>query len=100
MKNELESNREEARVLENDVELQNQSLHVAVEVPDQVLQGFQSEIEELESGIKAILQDETEDAFNQLIISTEEKTRNIIEMKNSLFDIMFTKKSIRRMRIV
>jgi len=100
MKNELASMREEARVLENDVELLNQSLHVVVEVPDQVLQGFQSEIEELESGIKAILLDETEDAFNQLIISTEEKIRNLVEMKNSLFDIMFTKKSIRRMRIV
>jgi len=95
MKKEIESMREEARVLEKDVELLNQSLHVVVEVPDQVLQGFQLEIEELDSGIKASLQDETEDAFNQLIISTEEKIRNLIDLKNNLFDILFMKKSIR-----
>jgi len=96
MKNELELIREEARVIEKDVELLNQSLHVVVEVPDLVLQGFRLEIEELESGIKAILQDETEDAFNKLIISTEEKTRNLVELKNNLCDIMFMKKSIQR----
>ena len=97
MKNELNILREEERVLARDVELWNQNLQVVVEVPDQVQQGIQSEIEELKSAIKASLQDETEDAFNQLIISTEEKISNLFELRNSLFDIMFMKKSIQRM---
>ena len=97
MKNELNILREEERVLAIDVELWNQSLHVVVEVPDQVQQGIQSEIEELEREIKASLQDETEDAFNRLIISTEEKISDLFELKNSLFDIMFMKKSFQRM---
>jgi len=97
MKNELNILLEEERVLARDVELWNQSLHVVVEVPDQVQQGIQSEIEELESEIKASLRDGTEDAFNQLIISTEEKISDLFELRNSLFDIMFMKKSIRKM---
>jgi len=97
MKNELNILQEKERVLARDVELWNQSLQVVVEVPDQVQQGIQSEIEELEGAIKTSLQDGTEDAFNQLIISTEEKISNLFELRNSLFDIMFMKKSIQRM---
>ena len=93
MKNELNILREEERVLTRDVELWNQSLQVVVEVPEQVRQGIQSEIEELESEIKASLRDKTEDEFNQLIISTEEKIINLFELKNSLFDIMFIKRA-------
>ena len=96
MKNELNILRE--RVLARDIELLHQSLHVVVEVPDQVLQRHQSEIEELEKEIRGSLQDETEDGFNQLIISTEEKIRNLFELKNYLLDIVFMKKSIRKMR--
>jgi len=54
------------------------------------------EIEELESGIKASLQDETEDVFNQVIISTEEKINHLVELKNILFDTMIVKKNIQR----
>ena len=98
MKNEMELMRKEASVFEKEVELLNQSLQVVVQVPEQVLQGFQFEIEELESGVKASLQDKNEDIFNQLLtISTEKKIRNIAELKNILFDIIFMKKSIQRM---
>jgi len=68
MKNEWKSLREEERVL-------------------------QLEIEELEEKPKAPLQGETQDAFNQLTISTEEKIRNLFELKNKLLDIMFLKRS-------
>jgi len=98
MKNELTILRERERVLARDVELLHQSVHVVVEVPDQVLQRHQSEIEKLEKEIRESLQDETEDGFNQLIISTEEKIRNLFELKNNLLDIVFMKKSIRKMR--
>jgi len=96
MKIELNILQENQRILSRDVELMNQNLHVVVAVPEQVIQGLQSDIEELESGIKTFLQDETEDAFNQLIISTEKKISHLFELKNSLFDVMFMKKSIRR----
>ena len=62
------------------------------------VQRHQSEIEELEREIRESLQDETEDGFNQLIISTEEKIRNLFELKNNLLDIVFMKKGIRKMR--
>ncbi len=39
----------------------------------------------------ASLRDETEDVFNQLVISAEEKIRNLFALKNNLFDIMFTR---------
>jgi len=97
MKNELNILREKEKILGRDVELMSQSLHVVVEVPDQVLQHHQSEIGELGREIKTYLQDETEDGFNQLIISTEEKIRNLFELKNNLLDIVFMKKSIRKM---
>jgi len=93
MKNELNILREKERTLVRDVELKSQSLQVFEKVPDQVVQGLQSKIEELETS----LQDETEDEFNQLIISTEEKIRNLFTLKINLLDIMFVKKSIRRM---
>jgi len=98
MENELNILRERERILARDVELLYQSLHVVVEVPDQVLQRHQSEIEEVEREIRKSLQEETEDGFNQLIISTEEKIRNLFELKNNLLDIMFMKKSIQKMR--
>ena len=97
MKKELNILQEKERILARDVELMNQSLHVVVEVPDQVQQGIQSEIGELEREIKTTLQDETEDALNQLIISTEKNISNLFELKNSLFDIIFMKKSFRKM---
>ncbi len=97
MKKELNILQEKERILARDVELMNQSLHVVVEVPDQVQQGIQSEIEVLEREIKTVLQDETEDALNQLIISTEKNISNLFELKNSLFDIIFMKKSFRKM---
>ena len=92
MKNDLNILREREKVLVRNVELMNQSLLVVVEVPEQVVQGLQSEMEELESGIKTSLLDETEDSFNQLIISVEEKINCLFELKNSLLDIMFMKK--------
>jgi len=92
MKNELDILREKETILARDVELMNQSLLVVVEVPEQVVQGLQSEMEELESGIKASLQSETEDVFNQLIISAEGKISCLFELKNSLLEIMFMKK--------
>jgi len=98
MKNDLNILREREKVLVRNVELMNQSLHVVVEVPDQLLRRRQSEIEELEREIRTSLQEETEDAFNQLIVSTEEKIRNLFELKNNLLDIMFMKKSIRKIR--
>ena len=97
MKIKLKLLREEERILAKDVHLLSQSLKVVVKIPDQVLQGLQLEIEELDKKIKGSLQGETEDVFNQLIISTEEKIRNLFELKNKLLDVMFLKKSIRRM---
>jgi len=96
MKKELELLREEERVLTRDVELWNQRLKVVVKIPEHVVQGIQLEIDELQKGIGTSLQDETEDVFNQRIISMEEKIRNLFELKNNLLDIMFLKKSIRR----
>jgi len=97
MKNKLKFLREEERILVRDVDLLNQSLKVVVKIQDQVLQGLQLEIEELEEKTKANFQGQDEDAFNQLIISTEEKIRNLFELKNNLLDIVFLKKSIRKM---
>jgi len=88
--------REEERIFNRDVELLNQSLKVVVKIPDHVLQGKQLEIEQFEKEIEKSLQDEMEDVFNQRIISIEEKIRNLFEFKNNLLDIMFYKKSIRR----
>jgi len=96
MKIKLKLPREEERILAKDVHLLSQSLKVVVKIPDQVLQGLQLEIEELEKKIKGSIQGETEDVFNQLIISTEEKIRNLFELKKKLLDVMFLKKSIRR----
>jgi len=93
MKNELNILQEKERTLVRDVELMSQSLQVFEKVPDQVVQGLQSEIEELATGIETFLQDETEDAFNQLIISTEEKIINLFTFKNNLLDIMFVKRA-------
>jgi len=92
MKNKLDILREKERALAQVVELTSQSLRVVEEVPEQVVQGLQSELKELESGIKTSLLDETEDSFNQLIISTEENISRLIELKNSLLCIMFMKK--------
>jgi len=99
MKNEINILREKERILvrqKRDLELMSQSLQVVEKVPDQVVQGLQSEIEELCTGIRISFQDETEDELNQLIILTEEKTRNPFTLKNNLLDIMFVKTSIRR----
>jgi len=96
MKNELNILREKEIIIVRDLELLCQSLQVVEKVPDQVVQGLQSEIEELGKGIRISFQDETEDEFNQLIISTEEKIRNLFTLKNNLLDIMFVKTSIRR----
>ena len=93
LKNEWKSLREEERVLARGLDLMNQSLKVVVKIPDQVLQGLQLEKEEIEEKPKAPLQGETQDAFNQLTISTEEKIRNLFELKNKLLDIMFLKRS-------
>jgi len=97
MKNKLKFLREEERILVRDVNLLNKSLKVVVKIPDQVLQGLQLEIEELEEKIKADFQGQDEDNFNQLIISTEEKLRNLFELRNKLLDIVFFKKSVRKM---
>jgi len=96
MKMKLKLLRGEERILVKDVHLLSQSLKVVVKIPDQVLQGLQLEIDELDKKLKGSLQGENEDVFNQLIISTEEKIRNLFELKNKLMDVMFFKKSIRR----
>ena len=96
MKNKLEILREEERILSRDEELMKQRLKVVVKIPDHVLQGLQLEITQLEKEIEKSLQDEMEDVFNQRIISLEEKIRNLFELKNNLLEIMFFKKSIRR----
>jgi len=96
MKNELAFLREEEKILNRDVELLNQSLKVVVKIPDHVLQGMQLEIGQLEKEIDKFLQDDVEDVFNQRIISMEEKIRNLFELKNNLLEIVFYKKSIRR----
>ena len=96
MKNKLEILREEERILSRDVELMKQRLKVVVKIPDHVLHGLQLEIEQLEMEIEKSLRDEMEDVFNQRIISMEEKIRNLFELKNYLLEIMFLKKSIRR----
>jgi len=97
MKNKLKFLREEERILVRDVDLLNQSLKVVVKIPDQVLQGLQLEIEELEEKTKANFQGQDEDNFNQLIISTEDKIRNLFELRNKLLEILFFKKSTRKM---
>jgi len=96
IKNELVFLREEERVLTRDVDLLNQSLKVVVKIPDHVLQGMQLEIEQFEKEIEKSLRDETEDVFNRRISTIEEKIRNLFELKNNLLEIMFLKKSIRR----
>jgi len=96
MKNKLEILREEERILSRDVELMKQRLKVVVKIPDHVLQGLQFEITQLEKEIDKSLQGEMEDVFNQRIISLEDKIRNLFELKNNLLEIMFFKKSIRR----
>ncbi len=68
-----------------------------MKIPDQVLQGLQLEIEELEEKTKANFQGQDEDNFNQLIISTEDKIRNLFELRNKLLEILFFKKSTRKM---
>jgi len=97
MKSELEFLREEEGILAKKVELLCQSLNGVVnKVDEKVLQCLEWDIEELEREVRASLREETEDVFNQLVISTEEKIRNLFESKNDLLDIMFTRKSIIR----
>ena len=74
MKNELKFLREEEEALAKKVELLCQSLNGVVnKVEEKVLRCLEREIEELEREVRASLREETEDVFNQLVISTKEK---------------------------
>jgi len=100
MQNELEFLEREERILARDVGLLHKSLNdgIGPKVSDQKLQFLVLELEYIERKNQAYLEDKTEDVLNQLVISTEEKVRNLFVLKNNLFDIMFLRKgAIQRM---
>jgi len=85
MKNELKFLQEEERALSRDVELLHQSLNGVVnKVPDQMTEGLRLELEKVEEGIMASIREMTEDMLHMLIVSTEEKVRNFLNLKRSL----------------
>lgn len=86
IKNELEFLEREEKVLSSDVGLLYESLNaigVGHKLSEQKTQFLEMEIEEIER----------KDVFNQLVVSKEEKIRNLLTLKNDLFDIMFLRKS-------
>lgn len=88
LKNELEIRQEEERFLARDVELLHRSLNGVVnEVPDQMVQGLRLELEGVEKGIRACIEDTTEDLFNMLVISTEDKIRNLLKLKRIILSM-------------
>jgi len=85
MKNELKFLQEEERVLSRDVELLHQRLNGVVnKVPDEMIEGLRLELGKVEEGIVASIREMTEDMLYMLIISTEEKIRNLLNLKRSL----------------
>ena len=90
LKNELKILQEEERILARDVELLHQDLNgVVSEVPDHMIKPLQLELEEVEREIKASLQDRMEDLFNFLVISTEEKIRNLLQLKGIIYSMYY-----------
>jgi len=93
MQNELEFLEREERILARDVGLLYKCVDgIGPKVSEQKLQFLVLELEGIERKIQESLQDKTEDVLNQLVISTEEKVRNLFVLKNNLLDIMFLRK--------
>jgi len=90
LKNKLKILQEEERILARDVELLHQDLNgVVSEVPGHMMKPLQLELEEMEREIKASLQDRMEDLFNFLVISTEEKIRNLLQLKGIIYSMYY-----------
>ena len=99
MQNELEFLEREEIILARDVGLLYKSVDgIGPKVSEQKLQFLVLDLEGIERKIQEFLQDKAEYVLNQLVISTEEKVRNLFVSKNNLLDIMFLRKgAIQRM---
>ena len=90
LKNELKILHEEERLLVRGVELLYQSLNGVVnKVPDEMVQGLNMELEEIEKCINDTLPDRTEDIFNTLVISTEETIQNLLKLKRIVVSMYY-----------
>ena len=84
MQDELEILREEGKNLDEDYDVAKGSLDGA----NQVLQDFQSQLEELESDLQPLLESIVGDQLNKLVVSTEEKVKICFKLNSRLVEIL------------